>query len=80
MKNIIIAGASRVGKSTLAGKIKSQEQVGFMSVQGGLDTLYKFVKNNGWDKITEPAVQSWGTKACFVTTIDGSILQFQEVK
>ena len=57
-----------------------QEQVGFMSVQGGLETLYKFVKDNGWDKITEPATQSWGAKVCFVTTIDGSVLQFQEVK
>jgi len=57
----------------------SQGQIGFMSVQGGLETLYKFVKDNGWDKITEPAIQSWGAKACFVTTIDGSILQFQEV-
>ena len=58
----------------------TQEQVGFMSVQGGLETLYEYVKGNGWDKITEPAVQSWGVKACFVTTIDGSVLQFQEVK
>ena len=55
-----------------------QEMVGFMSVQGGLDNLYKYVKGNGWDKITEPAMQSWGSKACFVTTIDGSVLQFHE--
>ncbi|MCL2188540.1 MAG: helix-turn-helix domain-containing protein [Defluviitaleaceae bacterium] len=57
-----------------------QDEVGFMSVQGGLETLYNFVKGNGWDKITEPAVQSWGVKECSVTTIDGSVLRFQEVK
>ena len=56
----------------------SKGQIGFMSVQGGLENLYKFVKGNGWDKITAPAVQSWGVKACFVTTIDGSVLQFHE--
>ena len=57
-----------------------QAQIGFMSVQGGLETLYKFVKDNGWDKITEPAIQSYGAKVCFITTIDGSILQFQEAQ
>ena len=55
-------------------------QVVFMSVQGGLENFYKYVKGNGWDRITEPAIQSWGANACFVTTIDGNILQFQEVK
>ncbi|MCL2406808.1 MAG: helix-turn-helix domain-containing protein [Defluviitaleaceae bacterium] len=55
-----------------------QAQVGFMSVQGGLDTLYKFIRQNGWDKITKPAVQPWGVRVCRVTTIDGSTLQFQE--
>ena len=52
-------------------------QVGFMSVQGGLENFYNFVKGNGWDKITEPAIQSWGAYACFVITIDGNTLQFQ---
>jgi len=56
----------------------SQGQVGFMVVQGGLDNLYNFVKGNGWDKITEPVAQPWGARACFVTTIDGSVLQFTE--
>lgn len=58
----------------------SQEMVGWMEVnEGGLDKLYKFVKNNGWDKITEPAFQGWGAMVCRVTTIDGSILQFHEI-
>ena len=57
----------------------SQGQVGFIWVQqGGLDNLYNYVKGNGWDKITEPAAQHWGARACFVTTIDGSVLQFYE--
>jgi AraC family transcriptional regulator len=58
----------------------SQGQVGFMTVQGGLENFYQYIKDNGWDKITEPTIQSWGVNACFVTTIDENILQFQEVK
>ena len=57
----------------------SQNDVGFMAIQGGLDALYNFVKGNGWDKITEPEVQSWGAKECSITTIDGSVLRFQEI-
>ena len=57
----------------------SKAQVGWMTVQqGGIDNLYKFVKENGWDKITEPTIEHWGGKCCYVTTIDGSILQFNE--
>jgi len=56
-----------------------QTLVGWMAVnEGGVDNLYKFVKGNGWDKITEPAIQGWGAYATFVTTIDGSILMFHE--
>jgi AraC family transcriptional regulator len=58
----------------------SQGMVGFMAVQGGIGNFYKFVKGNGWDKITEPAIQSWGANSCFVTTIDENILQFYEIK
>jgi len=58
----------------------SQEMVGWMEVnEGGIEKLYQFVKGNGWDKITEPAVSQWGAKVCFVTTIDGSILEFHEL-
>ena len=54
----------------------TQDKVGYMHASGGLDKLYEFVKGNGWDKITEPAVTSYGGRACFITTIDGSILHF----
>ena len=44
-----------------------------------VDKLYKFVKGNGWDKITEPTVYHYGGRGCSVTTIDGSVLHFDEV-
>jgi len=56
----------------------SQGMVGYMHVQGGLDNLYKFVKGNGWDKITEPADNGYGGRGCSVTTIDGNVLHFDE--
>lgn len=51
--------------------------VGFMLVQG-VEQLYRFVKKNGWNHITEVQEQPWGGKTCSVTTIDGSILTFFE--
>ena len=56
----------------------SQGKVAYMHQQGGLDNLYEFVKSNGWDKITKPANNGRGGRECFVTTIDGSILHFDE--
>ena len=56
----------------------SQGMVGYMHAQGGLENLYKFVKGNGWDKITEPADNGYGGRGVSVTTIDGSILHFDE--
>lgn len=52
--------------------------VGFMLVQG-IEQLYSFVKNSGWNQITEVTSEPWGGKTCQVTTIDGSILKFFEV-
>jgi AraC family transcriptional regulator len=56
----------------------TQGTVGYMHAIGGLDNLYKFVKGNGWDKITEPADNHYGGRGCAITTIDGSILWFDE--
>lgn len=53
----------------------SQGIIGYLH-SDNLDNLYKFVKGNGWDKITEPADNHYGGKGCSVTTIDGSILHF----
>lgn len=53
--------------------------VGFMLVQG-IDQLYQFVKKSGWDNITEIIEEQWGGKTCEVTTIDGSMLKFFELK
>lgn len=55
----------------------SKGVVGFINIQG-LTTFHQFVKNNGWDQISDISEQSWGAKECSVTTIDGSILLFFE--
>lgn len=55
-----------------------QRMVGFMLVQG-IEQLYVFVKNNGWNQITEVITEPWGGKTCEVTTIDGSVLRFFEL-
>jgi len=49
--------------------------VAFMQVEG-LEELYAFVKQAGWEQITEITAQPWGSKECAVTTIDGSIMRF----
>ena len=54
-----------------------EKMVGFMLVQG-VEQLYRFVKNNGWNQITDVTEQPWGGMVCSVTTIDGSILTFFE--
>lgn len=51
--------------------------VGFLMVQG-LDKFRKFVKDNGWDQITDIEPQPWGARECQVTTPDGSVLRFFE--
>lgn len=55
----------------------TQDVVGFVAVKG-LDALHKLVKANGWSKISDITVQSWGAKECRVTTIDGCVLRFHE--
>lgn len=52
--------------------------VGFMLITG-VDNLYKFIKLNGWNKVTEVKEEVWGGKTCSVTTIDGCVLTFFEV-
>ena len=54
-----------------------QLQVAFIQVQG-IEQLYEFVKNKGWDEITEVKEEPWGGKTCTVTTVDGSFLSFFE--
>ena len=51
--------------------------VAFMLVQG-IEKLYEYVKNNGWEQITEVKQEPWGGKTCSVTTPDGCILRFFE--
>lgn len=52
--------------------------VAFIGVNN-INGLFIHVKENGWDQITEVSPpQPWGARICFVTTIDGSVLQFYE--
>lgn len=51
--------------------------VAFIAVQG-LEKLHKFVKDNGWNQISDIQSQPWGAKECSITTIDGCILTFFE--
>jgi len=51
---------------------------GFMMVDG-IDALHRFVKDNGWNHISEITSQPWGAKECRITTIDGCILRFFEL-
>ena len=55
-----------------------QGKVAYMHQQGGIDNLYEFVIGNGWDKITKPTDNGRGGRECFITTIDGSVLHFDE--
>lgn len=43
-----------------------------------IDNLFKHVKKNGWEHITEIESEAWGARACNITTIDGCILRFFE--
>lgn len=51
--------------------------VGFVRIKG-LKNLYKLVKDNGWNQITDIEKQDWGALECRVTTIDGCVLRFFE--
>jgi AraC family transcriptional regulator len=51
--------------------------VGFINIQG-IETFHQYVKDNGWDQITDIKEEPWGAKECCVTTIDGSLLRFFE--
>lgn len=41
-----------------------------------IESFYSFVKENGWEEITDIKEQPWGGRTCNVTTIDGSIITF----
>lgn len=51
--------------------------VGFIHVQG-LDRFHQFVKENGWEQISDIYECAWGGRECSVTTIDGSVILFFE--
>lgn len=51
--------------------------VAFINIQG-IHTFYEYVKNNGWDQISDIYEQPWGAKECSVTTVDGSIIRIFE--
>lgn len=50
---------------------------GFMMIEG-IDALHKYVKENGWDQISDIYIQPWGARECSITTTDGCILRFFE--
>ena len=57
----------------------SKGVVGFIMVQG-LEKFRQFVLTNGWEQISKIEPQPWGANECCVTTIDGCVLRFFEVK
>lgn len=53
----------------------AKQTVAFMRVDN-INSLYSFVKKNGWTQISEITIQPWGGKECDVTTIDGGTMRF----
>jgi AraC family transcriptional regulator len=51
---------------------------GFVLIEG-IDKFHSFVRENGWEEITEITHQPWGARLCSVTTIDGTILNIFEM-
>lgn len=49
----------------------------FINVKN-IEKLYDYVKQNGWDEITDIKQQPWGGKICSLTTIDGCKITFCE--
>lgn len=39
-----------------------------------IEVLHQYVKQSGWDKITDLETAPWGGKQFMVTTIDGSVI------
>lgn len=54
-----------------------QGVAGFMMVEG-LDALHKLVVDSGWEQISSIEAQSWGSRECRLTTIDGCVIRFFE--
>ena len=57
----------------------TNRSVGFMRVDS-IDNLHAFVQKNGWEQISEIETQHWGGRECDVTTIDGSLIRFFELR
>jgi len=51
--------------------------VSFMKIKG-IDNLYKYVIQNGYDKITKPLLEPWGAKTMSIITPDENELRFFE--
>jgi AraC family transcriptional regulator len=51
--------------------------VGFINVQG-LEQLRNLVLASGWNEISEITETAWGSKECYITTVDGCELHFFE--
>lgn len=44
----------------------------------GLDSLYKYVRQNGWDQISDIQNPGWCSGICSITTPDGAVITFYE--
>jgi AraC family transcriptional regulator len=64
------------GIHLMYGEPKS-ELVALMRVQS-IDKLYSYVRQSGWEQITEVTQQPWGARLCSITTVDGCELRFFE--
>lgn len=53
----------------------STQTVAFMRVDN-IENLHSYVRNNGWEKISEITVQPWGGRECDIVTIDGGLMRF----
>lgn len=54
-----------------------KDVAGFLMIEG-IEAFHKFVKENGWEQISDIEEEPWGAKECSVTTIDGCRLRFFE--
>ena len=55
-----------------------RRKAGFILIDG-IEKLHAFVRQNGWEQITDIETQPWGARSCDVTTVDGAILTFFEL-
>lgn len=55
----------------------SDKTVALIQVRG-IDALYKYVKKNGWNKMSDIQKPGWSLGTCDITTPDGCVLTFFE--